>query len=104
MAKKNLIEFLLRVFSDSFQKLLDEGGEGIEKLLEDGYAKQPELTTELLPVLYKYWDTIVETYVTTKTKTKIDDKVVLEVKQAIERFAAAHSITLPNVDEGQTGD
>jgi len=103
MAKGKFIEFLIRVFKDSFDRLLDEGGDGVEKLLEDGYAKEPGLTTELIPVLYKYWDTIVENYVA-RTKTKVDDKIVLEVKQAVERFAAAHDITLPNVDEGQPGD
>ena len=96
MAKKKgkLIEFLIKVFGDSFDRLLDEGGEGVEKLLEEGFVKEPDLTTELIPVLYKYWDKIVMTYAA-KTKTKIDDKVVLEVKQAVERFAATHSIPLP---------
>lgn len=104
MAKKGkFIEFLLRVFADSFERLLDEGGDGVEKLLEEGFEKEPDLTTQLLPLLYRYWDTLVENYVA-KTKTKIDDKVVLEVKQAIERFAATHTIVIPNVDEGQPGD
>lgn len=104
MAKKGkLIEFLLRVFASSFDKLLDEGGNGVEQLLDEGYQKEPVLTTELIPLLYKYWDTLVEDYVQ-KTKTPIDDKVVLEVKQAIERFAAKNNIVLPNADEGQIGD
>ena len=101
MAK--FIEFILKLFAGSFQTLLDGGGAYVESLLNDGYEKEPALTRELIPVLYKYWDTLVENYAA-RTKGKTDDKIVLEIKQAIERFAAAHGIELPNADAGQPGD
>lgn len=91
---KKLLNFFLGFVANP---AIEELGAFGQKALENYYAKNPKACAAMVAGLYPFVDTIVED-LTKKTDTPYDDKVVAEIKQELEEFAALKGFTLTNLD------
>jgi len=78
--------------------LLNEGGQAIEKMLEDFRAKNQEAADGLVVGLYMLITTVGKDVVA-KTTNTYDDHAVDEVLSEVKEYAARHSITLPEINK-----
>jgi hypothetical protein len=72
-------------------------------IAEDTDTSTADLVKTANVALYPVTDTVFENWAA-KSKTKIDDKAVGEIKELQEELADEGGYTLPNLDEGQAGD
>lgn len=87
---------------------LQYGKEGAKTAIQKAIAEDTDSSTSDLVktanvALYPVTDTVFENWAT-KSKTKIDDKAVAEVKELQEELADEGGYQLPNLDEGTTED
>lgn len=80
-----------------------QGKAAFVNLLQDMHDAHPTEYKQALVGLYPVIDVQLEDYVKS-TPSKVDDRVVADLKAALEESAAANSITLPNLDEGKPND
>lgn len=71
---------------------IEEGGEVVDKALDDFYEKNPEGCTALVKAVWAFVPFLQN--MTAKTATPLDDKAVAEIKQELEEFAVQYNITL----------
>lgn len=71
--------------------------EALQKAIDEG-EKQKEMIRLGMTSLYPVVDTVLED-AALKSKTKVDDKVVTELKEIIEETSANNGWELPNLDE-----
>src|SRR5574339_994921 len=79
-------------------KLLDEGGQALEKALEAFREKKPEIADALVVNLYMLITTVGKDVVV-KTENPYDDHAVAEVLAEVKEYAERHGITLPEIDK-----
>lgn len=100
MAKLNFGNMALNALSTFLEPAVAEVfGEILEKLR----ASDPVAHKTVVTALYGPVDVQLEN-LAKKSRTKIDDAVVLGIKGAVEFSADAGEITLQNLDEGQPND
>jgi hypothetical protein len=95
---KKVIAFFAGLFAIGEATILNEGGDLLEKSLDDYASKHPNECNQLVAGLYPFIDVAVEN-AAAKTKTKYDDDAVAEIKKELEAFASKHGFTLPNLDQ-----
>lgn len=100
MALKNIGLFLGEMVLPMFLKYgKDEAKLAIQKAIdEDEDGSTAEMVKTANVSLYPVIDTVIENHAA-KTKTKIDDKTVAELKALQEELAEDGGYELPNIDE-----
>lgn len=74
-----------------------KGKQALVELLQKLHDTDVVSYTQLVTGVYPLIDLQLENY-TKKSKTQIDDRVVNDLKAAVEESAAANGVTLPNLD------
>jgi hypothetical protein len=100
MAKFNFGHFILNSLASALQPAV---AETFSDILEKLRASNPENHKLVVTSLYGPVDVHLEN-LAKKSKTKIDDSVVLGLKEAIEFSADQGGVVLDNIDAGQPGD
>lgn len=78
--------------------ILNEGGQALEKMLEQFRLKHQEAADGLVISLYMLVTTVGEDVVK-NTTNEYDDHALAEVKAELVEYAAKHSITLPEINK-----
>lgn len=74
-----------------------KGKQALVELLQKLHDTDVVSYTQLVTGVYPLIDLQLENY-TKKSKTQIDDKIVNDLKGAVEESAAVNSVVLPNLD------
>lgn len=87
---------------------LQYGKEGAKTAIQNAIDEdEDQSTAEMIRLanisLYPVVDTVLENYAA-RTKTKIDDKTVGQMKQLQEELASDGGYDLPDLDKGMPGD
>lgn len=80
----------------------DAAVQALQKAIDEG-EKQKEMIRLASVSLYPVVDTVLED-AALRSKTKVDDKTVAQLKQIIEEIAENNEWDLPNLDEGTEHD